>query len=697
LGQRALAVAPAAALLALVAALGQLIAVLAGFAPAPGALLAVSAIAAAAALGVAAATLVRTSYAAFVRHPAAEPGRGPASPGLRSAGSAATAATREGDAETAPGPRERSERHRAEHRHRRRPAAPPLSPLRVGVVAGSVLVLAIVCWVQPGEPGRVLFSLARALVGMFAYALVLVPLLALVPVPASRRAPVPWAALATAGRNRADLLALGGALASAGRDALLGRAAGIVLVTAALFHLARGEPGLDAGAFRLAGGLLGLVTATPLAGAFSPAGAYGLLLAVLVCVAVVTAGHLHPYAGRYPTVAAMTVLIVVPLVASVVSNRVGYDFYLGVGPGSAGDRVVVFAGLSPSQRHEVFDSGVALADVPTPMRDVLRDGLRVTGKADGLRIAAALVDPAAATADGLRDGGLVLRTGECFGFVGGTSNFRYATPCNGEHTGEVFYVGHLPFDADPGRAVRDAAARGVCEKAYGAYLGAPYGTSYLAMDRPVVQSGGWTPRPLVACLFGAVGPWPLKGTRTVAAMQQQLDWTSGPGCTVEAGLRITAGQPNLVCVAPGKAVTTASAAPLVIDAEYAPVGRAAGGARVGVACVGADAATGYYATVGGDGVLAVTKLADSTRTVLGTSGKPGASTSPSPHTVATQIQLTCRPADAAVRVVATAGKGRQIDVTDPAGVTSLSPRLVVESAQAPVTATVSLFTATVAA
>jgi hypothetical protein len=50
-----------------------------------------------------------------------------------------------------------------------------------------------------------------------------------------------------------------------------------------------------------------------------------------------------------------------------------------------------------------------------------------------------------------------------------------------------------------------------------------------------------------------------------------------------------------------------------------------------------------------------------------------------------------------VRIVATAGKGRQVDVTDPDGVTSLSPRLVVESAEAPVAATVSLFSAVVAA
>ena len=103
-----------------------------------------------------------------------------------------------------------------------------------------------------------LFALARAAVGLFAYALPLVPLLALVPVPPSRPAPVPWAALTRAGRNRADLLALGARAGQRGRDAVLGRAAGVVLATVALFHLSRGEPGLEAGAYRLAGGLLGM-------------------------------------------------------------------------------------------------------------------------------------------------------------------------------------------------------------------------------------------------------------------------------------------------------------------------------------------------------------------------------------------------------------------------------------------------------
>jgi hypothetical protein len=204
----------------------------------------------------------------------------------------------------------------------------------------------------------------------------------------------------------------------------------------------------------------------------------------------------------------------------------------------------------------------------------------------------------------------------------------------------------------------------------------------------------------VACLFGAVGPWPLKGTRTVAALQQKLDWAPasrpGPGCRVEPGLRVIAEQPGLVCVAPGTAVATAAPVPIAVDAEFAPLGRAAASGRVGVACTGGDAATGYYATVGGDGVLTVTKQAGTARTPLGSGGKPKSSTSPSPQTAVTAVSMICSPNGAAVRVQASAGKGRAVDVTDPAGVTALSPRLVVESAEAPVVATVSLFSAVLA-
>jgi hypothetical protein len=46
-----------------------------------------------------------------------------------------------------------------------------------------------------------------------------------------------------------------------------------------------------------------------------------------------------------------------------------------------------------------------------------------------------------------------------------------------------------------------------------------------------------------------------------------------------------------------------------------------------------------------------------------------------------------------VQIVVAAGKGRELTVTDPNGVTGLSPRLVVEAAEAPLTATVTLFRA----
>lgn len=592
-----------------------------------------------------------------------------AGPLVRAAGPVGTAS----EQTTQPEPTDQPDRLRKAPRSHRRP--PLASPMRTGVVAAAVVLLALVCWVRPGEPGRVLFDLARSVIGLLAYALPLVALFGLVP--HGPRAPVPWRALWTDRKA----LALGIAVTRTGRDAVLGRAAGLVLATVALFHLLRGQPGLEESAYRLAGGLLGIVVATPLAGVFSPAGAFGLLLAVLVGVAAVTAGHLRRPLGPYPALAALVLLVVTPVAAAGVTNRVGYRYFLG----ADGDRVVVIAGLSLHHRHDTYDARVAIAEVPTPMHPVLRKGFPVADRDDGMRVAAALADPGKATTDGFPDGGLTLRTGECFSFVGGTSNFRYTVPCNGEHTAEVFYVGRLPFASDPGTGVRTAAARGACEKAYGGYLGAPYGTSYLPMEAPLVRDN------LVACLFAALGPWPLRGTRTVAALQQPVDWSPGAGCAVESGVRITAGQPGQVCVAPGRAVTATGSAPFTVDAQFQPVGRGAGNGRVGVACVSGDAVTGYYATVGGDGVLTLTKQQGTGKATLGAAGK--ARSSPSPQTAVTQIQLTCRPSGAAVQLVAAAGKGRELTVTDPQGITTLSPRLVVEAAEAPVTAAVTVFTA----
>jgi hypothetical protein len=685
---------------ALVAGVGIGLAAIAGFAAAPRVVPAVLAVAAAASLGWAAAPLVRAARAAVrgVAPSATGPAERATGPQESSTGRTERAtgpqesppetverATSPHDSPTGTAKRttgpDRSPSTPADPQPRRAPRShrrPALaSPVRTAVVAGAVVLLGLVCWLHPGEPGLVLFGLARASVGLFVYALPLVPLLALVP--AAPRPPVAWVGL---WRDR-KALALGLSAARVVRDAVLGRAAGLVLATVALLHLLRGRPGLEESAYQLAGGLLGIAAATPLAGLFSPAGAFGVVLAVLAGVATVTAGHLYRPLGRYPALATLVLLLVAPVVAGGVSNRVGYRHFLGVD----GDRVVVIAGLSPHHRHETYDAGVVLAALPAPLHPVLRKAFPVVDRDDGTRVAAALADPTKAAADGMPDGGLTLRTGECFSFVGGTSNFRYTVPCNGEHVGEVFYVGRLPFSRDPGTAVRTAAARGACEKAYGGYLGAPYGTSYLPIEPPVVQ------RDLVACLFAALGPWPLKGTRTVATLQQPLDWSPGPGCAVEPGLRFTAAQPAQVCVAPGRAVTAAGTAPITVDAEFQPVGRGAGNARVGVACLSGDAVAGYYATVGGDGVLTLVKRQGTAGAPLGSAGK--ARSAPSPQTAVTQVQLTCRPEGSAVRVVASAGKGRQLAVTDQQGVTPLSPRLVVESAEAPVTAAVTLFTAKV--
>lgn len=666
------------ALFVVVTAAGVGLAVVAGFGARPGALPFVVTLAAAALTGWAAAPPLR----AAARHPDTSETGQPEAPSTyvatRAAG--ATAATQAADATaaktTATAKAAAEATAEAAHaetppkgpRSHRRPAL--ASPLRTAVVAAAAILLAIVCWVQPGEPGHVLFRLAQAAVGLVVYALPLVPVLALAPAPP--RPATPWVALWTS----RQALSLAVACGRVARDALLGRAAGLVLVSVAMVHLLRGLPGLEESAYRLAGGLLGIVTAGPLAGLLTTAGAFGLLFAVLVGVAVATAGRLLRPLGRRAAVGVLVVLVVTPVAAAGVANRVGYRHFLG----ADGDRVVVIAGLSSHHRHETYDARVALADLPAPLRPVLRKGFPVADRKDGVRVAAALADPARATTDGFPDGGLTMRAGECFSFVGGTSNFRYPAPCNGEHTGEVFYVGRLPFATDPGPPARMAAARGACEKAYGGYLGAPYGVSHLPIEAPVVRDN------LVACLFAAPGPWPLRGTRTLAALRQPVDWSPADGCTVdgkaENGLTVTA-EKGALCVAPGPAVTAAGTGPFVVEAEFAPIGKTDG--RVGVACLGADAATGYHATVGGDGTLTLTRRQGATETLLGSVGK-----------AATRIQLTCRPAGTAVHLVAAAGKGRELTVTDPQGITTLGPRLVVRAAATPVAATVTVFTATLA-
>jgi hypothetical protein len=632
---------PAVAVVVLAAAFGLIVVLVGGLGAAPAGWQFVVALVLAVAVGFAATPAVRDSYAAFV-------------------------GARESSGRVWPG------------------------PVRIAVVVAAVVALALVCWSHWGEPGRLLFSLARALFGLFAYALPVLPLFALLPAPATDRTRVPWSALRR--RDRTELPRFAGIAARAATVAVLGRPVGVALVTTALFHLLRGAPGTDFGAHRQAGGLFGIAVAAPLSALVSPAAALALLFAVLVCAALVITGHLYRHLTRWPAVAALAFLIVTPLAVTGVSHGVGYDHYLGV----RGDRVVVIAGLSPVHRQEVEDAGVALADVPAAMRDVLRGGLRVSDPADGRRIAKGLADPAQAAADVLPDGGLKLRAGECFSFVGGSSNFRYTAPCNGEHTGEVFYVGRLPFRDNPGTPVRDAAARGICEKSYGGYLGVPFGSSYLPMEAPVVQGGGWQPRPLVACVFGAVGPWSLKGTRTIAALAQPGDWGPGAGCAVtpEAGLKLAVDAPNARCVAPGKAARLDSPGPAVIDAEFAPLGKAAGNGRVGLACLDTDATTGYYATVGGDGILELVKQTGTERTKLASAGKARASTSPSPQTAITTIQLSCRPTEGGTQLDATAGAARKLAFTDrTAPVTRYAPRLVVETAEAPVAATATLFAA----
>jgi len=57
---------------------------------------------------------------------------------------------------------------------------PVPSVARILVVAVAVTLLALICWLKLGEPGRVLFAAAQHLFGLFVYALPLVPTLTLV-------------------------------------------------------------------------------------------------------------------------------------------------------------------------------------------------------------------------------------------------------------------------------------------------------------------------------------------------------------------------------------------------------------------------------------------------------------------------------------------------------------------------------------
>ena len=211
----------------------------------------------------------------------------------------------------------------------------------------------------------------------------------------------------------------------------------------------------------------------------------------------------------------------------------------------------------------------------------------------------------------------------------------------------------------------------------------PYGQSFLPLEKPMLPPG-WTARPVIACSVGAVGPWTLKGSKTVAALQQKVPWGAATGCKVELpdALRITAEQPNTRCVAPGPEQRLAvQGGGFAMDLEFGAIGKTAGAAKIGAACLdGADLGNGYTFEVGADGVIEIDKLVGGQPTKLAASAKP--KNAGPPTTASTPLQVTCKPtADGGIELTAFSTGNRKataVDKTNP--VTRLSPRLMLANA-----------------
>jgi hypothetical protein len=299
--------------------------------------------------------------------------------------------------------------------------------------------------------------------------------------------------------------------------------------------------------------------------------------------------------------------------------------------------------------------------------------------------------------DAFRDGDLQLKVGDCFDWIGGSSQLRYAAPCNGAHVGEVFFVGKLPFKVDPGKAAVDVASRAMCELPYAEYLGVPYGSSYLPVEEPFTHAGGWTPEPVIACWVAAVGPWPLKGSRTVGALQQTTSWAPGDGCKVtsDGGIRITVEKATTRCVAPGTGQQmSVEGGAFIVDTEFAAIGRNVGEVRIGVGCLdGKDLDYGYLFLVALDGTIELYKQAGTQLSRVTASGKPR--NAGPPPTASTPLQVLCQVTAEGVSLRATSSGGRVLAYIDKAEpITKLSPRLIFQSAEiAPVATTVVIFSA----
>jgi hypothetical protein len=558
---------------------------------------------------------------------------------------------------------------------------------RIAVTAILVAFLVLGSWVYPQPFLRWLF-------GYFAYVL---PILALFLLTGSgftlkRLDPVLVPLVERRLWTPAELLGLLRWL----RVRLFTRITGTAVAVLGLLHLVRSSPNLGDGGTERAGGFAGWLIGEPLRLVFSAAGGIALLVATVACVAVVLAGYvwqLHKLVIGY---VALGLAFVLPVTAVTVGHWVGFDYYLT----TQGSRVVVVAGLSPAHRHAVYDAGLAIDGLTPSLKTLFAKGLPVAGKDDGTRIAKALAHPATATAPAYAGDQYELKTGECFDFIGGSSQLRYVAPCNGSHVGEVYFVGHLPFTVDPGTAAVQFAARAMCEQSYGDYLGVPFGQSYLPLEAPLMPPGkGWSAQPVIACWLGSVGPWALKGSKTVAALQQKVPWDGVNGCKIDLpdALRVTAGTANTRCVAPGPGQKLAVAnSGYSIDLEFSAIGKNVGNARVGAACLdGSNLANGYTFEVTGTGVIEVWKHNGDQHSKLGASAKPKGGGAPTTATTAMQVSCKVVPGKG-VELIANSTGSRKLGVVDAtAPITKLSPRLLFVTAEvAPATMTVVIFSAT---
>lgn len=590
----------------------------------------------------------------------------------------------------------RGRRERLPDEEEPEPATEKHSWIRFAVVAVAVAVLILVVWVRP-------LPQLRFFLGYGTEALPVLPLAFLIPRPRLSRTPWPWKiATVPASQRRvwtlAELRTLATETARWARERVFARLTGAVLATLGLLQVVRGNPHVSDGGTRRAGGLVGYLVAEPLRLLVASAGAIGLLGAALVCAVVVTAAAVGRRAGTIVGYVALAAGLAVPLAAVATLHWVGYDYYLTV----AGSRVVVVAGLSSRHREATFDAGLATDGLSPTLRRLFQTGLPVESPSDGTRIAKALAQPGTQSAATFQTDDFHVKVGDCFDFIGGSSQLRYVAPCNGNHVGEVYYVGHLPFTVDPGGKAATDAARAMCEQSYGSYLGVPFGQSYLPLEAPLTPKnfgkGTWNAKPVVACWLGAVGPWSLKGAKTIAALQQKVPWSPAGGCQVDLpdSLHITAQGTSARCLAPGPGQKLGiPGAAFSIDLEFSTIGKAIGAARIGAACAaGPDLADGYSFEVVPDGTIEVWKRLGGQATKLGASAKPKGVAGPA--TGPTAMQVSCRVVNNQVELIANSTGGRKVSVMDTANpLTTLSPRLLfMTGAVAPAQLNVVIFNAT---